>query len=102
MSWLDDARVGGVFVDSSAYFAYVARNEPRHSAVNETFYQLASVAVRLITTNIVVAETHALVLGRIGRLPAMALLEEIDQSQLTTVMRVTVADDIRARQIIRR
>ena len=54
---------------------------------------------RLFTTNFVVAETHALVLIRRGRLVARRVLQEIDLGRIT-VVRVSAGDELRAREII--
>lgn len=46
------------------------------------------------------AETHALVLNRLGRAPALRVLTDILRSPATTVVRVTPADERRALAII--
>jgi predicted nucleic acid-binding protein len=56
--------------------------------------------VRLVTTNFVVAETHALILARSGRDLAANILQWIDESP-TVKIRVNEADELRAREIIR-
>ena len=55
---------------------------------------------RPFTTNFVVAETHALVLARTGRAVAARLLQELDRSPDTTIVRVGVEDETRAREIL--
>jgi predicted nucleic acid-binding protein len=49
----------------------------------------------------VVAETHALVLSRLGRDVAFRVLAELDASS-TTIVRVSAADELRARHILAR
>jgi predicted nucleic acid-binding protein len=56
--------------------------------------------VRLVTTNFVVAETHALILARSGRDLAANILQWIDESP-TVKIRVDEKDELRARKIIR-
>jgi predicted nucleic acid-binding protein len=93
MTWLDDVRDRGVFVDTSAYYSYVDRNDQRHTDVKALFEELLAAGIRLHTTDIVVAESHALVLGRINRNVAAILLGQIDENPLMTVSRVTEEDD---------
>lgn len=52
-------------------------------------------------TNYVVAEAHGLAVGRIGRDPALALLHWLDGPTFSFV-RVDVADELKARQLIER
>lgn len=52
------------------------------------------------TSNFILAETHALLLSRRGRAIALRVLEETDQSP-TTMVRVSGADEARAREILR-
>ena len=56
---------------------------------------------RLFTTNFIVAETHALLLRRLGRRVAILFLDEVDHSRMT-VVRVSLKDERRAREIITR
>ena len=56
---------------------------------------------RLVTTNFVLAELHALLLTRLDRRVAARVLEEVDASNRpTTVVRVATRDERRARQIV--
>lgn len=54
----------------------------------------------LLTTNFILAKTHALLLTRVGREAAARVLFEIDRSPLTTTVRVTEVDEARAREVI--
>lgn len=63
--------------------------------------QLTQDQWRTFTTNFVVAETHALVLSRLGRHAARAALARLDRGT-TVVVRVEAADERRAREIIDR
>lgn len=55
---------------------------------------------RLVTTNFVLAELHALLLIRLDRRLAARVLAEVEGSALTTVVRVAARDERRAREII--
>ena len=89
-----------VFVDSSAYFALTDADDARHTTALGIANQLVEQRWRLFTTNFVVAETHALVLTRLGRERAARVLQAIDQSESTTIVRVSSGDERRAREIL--
>jgi predicted nucleic acid-binding protein len=91
-----------VFVDSSAYFALKAVNDTNHEIARTPAYQLVETRRRLFTTNLVVAETHALMLNRLGYLDALSWLLDIIDSPGTTIVRVSLRDERRALEILRR
>ena len=85
-----------VFIDISAFFALIDTREASHRrAVSVT----ESARRRMFTTNFVVAETHALLVRRLGRTVATQFLNDMDQGR-TVVIRVDAADEQRARAII--
>ncbi len=88
-----------IFVDTSAYFALADAGDANHSQAKTIAAQLTQDGSRLFTTNLILAETHALFLTRLGRVVALSFLRELDRSA-TTVTRATVADEHRARDII--
>jgi predicted nucleic acid-binding protein len=87
------------FVDSSAYYGLTDAHDVRHHDALAIRDRLIAERWRLFTTNFVLAETHALLLSRLGRATAARVLFEIDRSA-TTIVRVTAADERRARAII--
>lgn len=89
-----------VLVDSSAYFAIANTHDHDHNAVASALHRLTRTGTRLFTTNFVLAETHALLVNRINRQVAALMLNQIDQSELTTVVRVSFRDEQCARQIL--
>lgn len=88
-----------LFVDTGAFYATVDPRDEWHSPATAFSDQLADAPTRLYTTNFVLAETHALVLRRRGRMPALQLLDALDQGG-AIVIRVTSADEHRARAIL--
>lgn len=92
---------GRVFVDSSAYFALANQRDDDHVGLTQVVERLVAERRRFFTTNFVLAETHALVVGRINRDVALAVLERIEQSRLTTIVRISARDERRAREILR-
>src|SRR3990167_6723048 len=89
-----------VLIDTSAYFALSDVGETRHPAANAVRLRLIAERWRLFTTNFIAAETHALLLSRLGYPFALRFLDDLDQSS-TEVVRVTSPDERRAREIIR-
>jgi uncharacterized protein len=89
------------FMDSSAFFALLDRHDQRHAEARAIQQRLIRERSRLFTTNLVVAETHALLLTRLSHAISTAFLRDIEQS-LTTVIWVTPADVQLAREIIYR
>jgi uncharacterized protein len=90
-----------VFVDTSAYYALADPGDANHAAARRIVDRLAGQTVRLRTTNCVIAESHALLLNRLGRAVALRLLDGIYRGA-TIVERVTQADEERAWAIITR
>ena len=88
-------------IDSSAYFALTAPQDRNHLAARAIADQLRRERWRLFTTNFILAETHALLLSRLNRAVALQVLTQIDRSA-TTLVRVTTADEGRARAILAR
>ena len=91
---------GPIFVDTSAYFAAANRRDAGHEPVAALMRDFVQDSRRLVTTNFVLAELHALLLTRVDRRVAAQVLAEIDASELTTVERVTADDERRAREIV--
>lgn len=54
------------FVDTSAYGAFADNRDQNHSEARETFRALARIRVTLHTTNLIIAETHALLKSRLA------------------------------------
>ena len=59
------------FVDTSAWFSALVERDPAHARVGAALRELVAKRRHAVTTNLVVAETHALLLRRTG--PAEAL-----------------------------
>ena len=63
-----------LFVDTSAWYPAVVRSDADHAAVARALRDRVRAGARIVTTNIVVAETHALLLQRVGRDTALAFV----------------------------
>jgi uncharacterized protein len=66
-----------LFVDTSAWYPAVVRSHPDHAAVARALRERVRAGARVVTTNIVVAETHALLLRRVGRDAALAFVGRV-------------------------
>ena len=88
-----------VLVDSAAYFALADQDSLEHQRAVAVTTHLATEHRHLFTTNFIVAETHSLLLNRLGRDLAALVLQEIDRSA-ATIVRVSATDERRAREII--
>jgi predicted nucleic acid-binding protein len=88
-----------VLLDTSAYFILTNRRDASHTAAVAARDRLIAERWHLFTTNFILAETHALLLSRVGRAVAARVLAEIDRSA-TTIIRASAADERRARDII--
>lgn len=101
MIWPRAASANRVFLDSSAYFALANSSDIDHPRAIEVATFLGRKRRRLFTTNYIFAETHALLLRRMGRVVAARFIVELDSSG-TIVVRVSSRDERRAREIITR
>jgi uncharacterized protein len=77
------------FVDTSAWYPLLVATHPDHARLATALRDLIARRRRLVTTNLVVAETHALVMRRAGHAPALAFVQTIDQAP-NLVVRSTV------------
>ena len=66
-----------IFVDTSAWYALVDTGETVRSQVASALREAIEDRYRIVTTNLIVAETHALLLRRFNRDVALAFLREI-------------------------
>ncbi len=73
-------RVTHLFVDTSAWYPLADAGHPDHESVADELRARIVEGARIVTTDLVVAETHVLLLRRAGRRAAMAFLEAIRQA----------------------
>jgi uncharacterized protein len=88
-----------IFVDTGAYFALAFDGDADHHAALSISRKLAQERRQLITTNFILAETHALLLNRLNRDIALRVLLSIINSK-TRIIRVSQADEEAAREIL--
>lgn len=84
-----------LFVDTSAWYPLADAGHPDHDPVVDELRSRILGGARIVTTNMVVAETHVLLLRRAGRPAAMAFLESVHQTpnqvEYATAERVATA-----------
>jgi predicted nucleic acid-binding protein len=88
-----------VFVDSSVYLALLDADDEHHLEATQILHQLAQARYRQFTTNVLLIESHALILSVLGRARAAQFLRDMEESN-TVVLRVRAADEERAKQIL--
>src|SRR2546430_10712590 len=74
-----------LFVDSSAWIALLSARDRHHGEADAMFRRAAAQRVRLVTTNLVLAEVHRLLLLRAGPRSAARALDRFEASPLTIV-----------------
>ncbi|HEX4953971.1 MAG TPA: PIN domain-containing protein [Thermoanaerobaculia bacterium] len=82
-----------LFVDTSAWFAFINRADPDHEAVARV---LARYEGRLLTSNFVFDETVTLCLVRLGHHVAQQVGDALLDPGLTSLVRVQAHDEVEA------
>ncbi len=79
-----------IFVDSSGWIAFFSRRDQHHAEADRLLRSAIVSNKRLITSDLILAEVHRLLLFRAGSSAAIAALQRIDSSGL---VRIEFADD---------
>jgi predicted nucleic acid-binding protein len=69
-----------IFVDTSAWFPLLLRRHPQHEPIAAALRRRVSSGDRVVTTNLVLAESYALLLYRGHRQAALTFLEAVRQA----------------------
>lgn len=91
-----------LFVDSGAWIALRSRRDQHHSEADRLFREAITQRIPLVTTNLVIAETHRLTLFRAGVIPALRALERMDASASLAMHFATPEDHAAARRWLTR
>ena len=91
-----------VFVDTGAFFAVLIPEDLHHERARALFTQAGEEGWQLVTTNMVVIETYALLLNRShgGRPSALAFLDAIERDEYQ-IERVSESDEAAAFDLVR-
>ena len=80
-----------LFVDSGAWLAFFSARDGRHQQADRLIRSALGRKIPLLTTDLVLAEVHRLLLFRAGIRPAAVALDVIDKSPSVSVHFVTAA-----------
>src|SRR5687767_1192712 len=69
-----------LFVDTSAWFPLADAYHPDHRVLADILRDRVNASTRIVTTNLVLAETHALLLRRCGREDALEFSRRVRQA----------------------
>jgi uncharacterized protein len=89
-----------VFVDTNGLVALGLDVDDHHRDAVSIFSDFARTRRSMVTTNFIVAETHAVMLRRDGRISALRMIDRIVRA-VEYIERVTEADEERAVGILR-
>jgi predicted nucleic acid-binding protein len=68
------------FIDTSAWYPLLVATHPDHARLASALRALIRDRRRVVTTNLVVAETHALLLRRAGHATALTFVQTVDEA----------------------
>jgi predicted nucleic acid-binding protein len=74
------------FVDTSTWIAFFSARDQNHFAAERLIRAAAAQKALLITTNLVLAEVHRLILHRVGPVAAALALERIESSAQVAIV----------------
>jgi predicted nucleic acid-binding protein len=91
-----------VFVDSGGWFAHLVAEDASHATARDLFGRALRERWSLVTTNVVVIETYALLINRAldGRRIGLEMLDDMGAG-LCRIVRVTAGDEAKAIALLR-
>lgn len=92
--------MSGVFVDTGAWLALADRRDKYHGVATAVYPQLLQQQPRLVTTNLVIAESYALIRYRLGYEPGIRFLRSLRQSQRLVRLYADDAAEMAAEQLL--
>jgi predicted nucleic acid-binding protein len=90
------------FVDTSGLYALLDRTDANHRQAAPLFRALSAARTRLVLTNFIRAEAHALILNRLGHALADRFLADLRGIPPDNLIRVSEADELAALELIER
>ncbi|MBI1816409.1 MAG: PIN domain-containing protein [Deltaproteobacteria bacterium] len=87
-----------VLVDSGAWIALVRAKDQYHASAEQMFRDAIRHRIRLVTTNLILAEVQRFILFHVGIQPALHVLDRIEASPLLTIEFTTAAHHAAARK----
>lgn len=96
------SRLANVLVDSGAWIALLSARDQHHGEADGLFRRAIRERVALVTTNLVLAEVHRLLLFRAGIGAAATALDRIEASERVSIVFPTARHHVAARAWIAR
>jgi predicted nucleic acid-binding protein len=91
-----------LFVDSSAWIALMSASDGFHAAADVQFRDAVRARTALLTTNLVLAEVHRLILHRVGPAAARLALDRVAASSVVLLEHATASHHETARRWLTR
>jgi predicted nucleic acid-binding protein len=91
-----------IFVDTSAWYPLVVASHADHGTLAAALRAAVKAHRRVVTTNLVVAETHALLLRRVGRDTALKFVQTVDNAPNVVVRSTRELESAAERQWLTR
>jgi uncharacterized protein len=92
------ARPNSVYVDTSAWIAFFSARDQNHAEAASLFRQALARNTQLITSDLVIAEIHRLILHRVGSAAALQTLNRIESSSSVSIVFATEAHHSAAKE----
>jgi predicted nucleic acid-binding protein len=90
------------FIVTSGFYALLDRADTNHTTAVRLFRDLSTAGTRLVLTNFIRAETHALILNRLGHDVADRFLAGLRSVPSNSLARITDEDETAALDLIAR
>jgi predicted nucleic acid-binding protein len=74
-----------LFVDASAWYPLAVTTHPDHALLRDALRERVGTGAQIVTSNLVVAEAHALLVRRVGIQAGLAFLRQIRQPPIIVV-----------------
>lgn len=89
-----------IFVDTSAWIAVADSGENTHQAVTTLYKQLLKTSVRLITSDLVIAESQILLRRRMGANAANIFLDSVNHSPSIEIVFMDPETELAAKKVL--
>jgi uncharacterized protein len=84
---------GELFIDTSAWYPLVVRSHPDHAPLSAALRARVERRDRIVTSNLIVAETHVLIMRRAGIAAALRFVQMVRASPNVVVSSSPVLED---------
>jgi uncharacterized protein len=85
--------MGELFIDTSAWYPLVVRSHPDHAPLSAALRARVERRDRIVTSNLIVAETHVLIMRRAGIAAALRFVQMVRASPNVVVSSSPLLED---------